>query len=61
MSETFEKKALIVGGGVAGIQAALDIADGGYQVILVNGPRPSAATWFNSPRSFPPWTVPNVS
>ena len=35
MSGSFEKKALIVGGGVAGIQAALDIADGGYQVILV--------------------------
>jgi heterodisulfide reductase subunit A len=29
------KKALVIGGGVAGIQAALDIADGGYQVILV--------------------------
>ncbi|UCB42515.1 MAG: CoB--CoM heterodisulfide reductase iron-sulfur subunit A family protein [Dehalococcoidales bacterium] len=29
------KKVLVIGGGVAGIQAALDIADGGYQVILV--------------------------
>ena len=29
------KKALVIGGGVAGIQAALDIADGGYQVILL--------------------------
>jgi len=29
------KKALVIGGGVAGIQAALDIADGGYEVILV--------------------------
>jgi heterodisulfide reductase subunit A len=29
------KKALVIGGGVAGIQAALDIADGGYQVVLV--------------------------
>jgi len=29
------KRALIVGGGVAGIQAALDIADAGYQVVLV--------------------------
>jgi heterodisulfide reductase subunit A len=28
-------KALVIGGGVAGIQAALDIADGGKQVILV--------------------------
>ncbi|MDI6733413.1 MAG: CoB--CoM heterodisulfide reductase iron-sulfur subunit A family protein, partial [Planctomycetota bacterium] len=29
------KKALVIGGGVAGIQAALDIADGGHQAILV--------------------------
>ncbi len=29
------KKALIIGGGVTGIQAALDIADGGYDVYLV--------------------------
>ena len=29
------KKALVIGGGVAGIQAALDIAEGGQQVILV--------------------------
>ncbi len=30
-----EKKALVIGGGVAGIQAALDIAEAGHQVILV--------------------------
>ena len=29
------KKALVIGGGVAGIQAALDLADTGYQVYLV--------------------------
>lgn len=29
------KRALIIGGGVAGIQAALDIADAGYEVIIV--------------------------
>jgi heterodisulfide reductase subunit A len=27
--------ALVMGGGIAGIQAALDIADAGYQVYLV--------------------------
>jgi len=29
------KRTLIIGGGIAGIQAALDIADNGYEVILV--------------------------
>ena len=29
------RKALVVGGGIAGIQAAIDIADNGYEVILV--------------------------
>lgn len=29
------RRALVIGGGIAGIQAALDIADGGYQVVLV--------------------------
>jgi len=29
------QKALVIGGGVAGIQAALDLADSGYKVILV--------------------------
>lgn len=29
------KRALVIGGGIAGIQSALDIADAGYEVILV--------------------------
>jgi heterodisulfide reductase subunit A len=29
------KRALVIGGGIAGIQAALDIADSGHQVVLV--------------------------
>ncbi|MDP2719967.1 MAG: CoB--CoM heterodisulfide reductase iron-sulfur subunit A family protein [Dehalococcoidia bacterium] len=32
---SMEKKALVIGGGIAGIQAALDIANAGHQVILV--------------------------
>lgn len=35
MEDFITRKALIIGGGVAGIQAALDIADAGYEVILV--------------------------
>jgi heterodisulfide reductase subunit A2 len=30
-----ERRAMVIGGGVAGIQAALDIADAGYEVVLV--------------------------
>ena len=30
-----KKKALVVGGGIAGIQAALDLADSGIKVVLV--------------------------
>lgn len=29
------KRALVIGAGIAGIQAALDIAEGGYEVVLV--------------------------
>jgi len=29
------KRALVIGGGIAGIQAALDIADGGHQVVVI--------------------------
>ncbi len=35
ISAPLTKRVLIIGGGIAGIQAALDIADGGYEVILV--------------------------
>jgi len=29
------KKTMVIGGGIAGIQAALDLADNGYEVIMV--------------------------
>jgi len=29
------KRAMVIGGGIAGIQAALDIADGGHEVVLI--------------------------
>ncbi len=34
--ETYSKRVLIVGAGIAGMQAALDIAGSGYQVVLVD-------------------------
>lgn len=33
--EPMVKRALVIGGGISGIQASLDIADGGYEVVLV--------------------------
>ena len=35
MEVAVTKRSLVVGGGVAGIQAALDLADAGYEVVLV--------------------------
>jgi len=35
LSIPLTKRALVIGGGIAGIQAALDIANGGYEVVLV--------------------------
>ncbi len=35
ISVPITKRALVIGGGISGIQAALDIANGGYEVILV--------------------------
>ena len=55
------KRALVIGGGIAGIQAALDIADAGHQVVLVERSPPSAATWPSSRRPSPPSTAPSAS
>lgn len=47
------KKSLVIGGGVAGIQAALDLADNGYEVALVEK-RPSiGGTMAQLDKTFP--------
>ena len=55
------RKALVLGGGVAGIQAALDLADTGYKVYLVEKSLASAGEWLRSIRLFLLWIVPYVS
>jgi len=34
---------LVEGGGIAGVQASLDLANSGFRVHLIENPRPSAA------------------
>ena len=51
---------LIVGGGIAGIQAALTMANAGKRSIWWNAIPPSAGTWQNSTRPFLPSIVPHV-
>ena len=55
--EPVTKAALIVGGGIAGIQTALTIADAGYPVYLSSGNPPSAGTWRSWTRRSPRSTV----
>jgi len=35
ISVAIDRKVLVIGGGIAGVTAALDLADGGYEVILI--------------------------
>ncbi len=49
---------MVVGGGIAGMQSALDLADAGFYVHLVENHRPSVALWPSWTRRFPPMTAP---
>jgi heterodisulfide reductase subunit A len=48
-----EPSALVIGGGVAGIQAALDLADNGYQVTLVEKQPSIGGTMAQLDKTFP--------
>jgi len=47
------KKTLVIGAGVAGIQAALDLADNGYQVVLVEKSPSIGGTMARLDKTFP--------
>ena len=47
------KKTLVIGGGVAGIQTALDLADNGYQVIMVEKSPSIGGTMARLDKTFP--------
>ena len=55
------KRALVIGGGIAGIQTALDIADAGYEVDIVEKTPTIAAKWRSWIRRSPRWTARPVS
>lgn len=47
------KRTLVIGGGVAGIQAALDLADNGYEVVLVEKNPSIGGTMAQLDKTFP--------
>lgn len=47
------KRTLVIGGGVAGIQAALDLADNGYEVVLVEKRASIGGTMAQLDKTFP--------
>lgn len=47
------KRTLVIGGGVAGIQAALDLADNGYEVVLVEKTPSIGGTMAMLDKTFP--------
>jgi len=51
------KRALVIGGGVAGISAALDLAEQNIPVTLVEKEPTIGGSWHNSTRPFQRWTV----
>jgi len=47
------KRSLVIGGGIAGIQASLDLADNGYEVILVEKSPSIGGTMAHLDKTFP--------
>ena len=57
MSKDVIGTVLVVGGGIAGMQSALDLANSGYYVYLLENPRPSEGLCRNWTKPFPPMTA----
>ena len=55
------KRALIIGGGIAGIQTALDIADAGYEVDIVEKTPSIGGRMSQLDKTFPTLDAPHVS
>ena len=51
------KGVLVIRGGIAGIQASLDLADAGYQSIWLKNHLQLAGEWLSWTRHFQPWTA----
>jgi heterodisulfide reductase subunit A-like polyferredoxin len=47
------RRAMVIGGGIAGIQAALDLADNGYQVVMVEKNPSIGGTMARLDKTFP--------
>jgi heterodisulfide reductase subunit A len=58
MSDRAEKTALVIGGGIAGLEAAITIAGAGHQVILVEKSPQLGGTTRELYSSFPHWENP---
>lgn len=58
MSDRAEKTALVIGGGIAGLEAAITIAGAGHQVILVEKSPQLGGTTRELYSSFPRWENP---
>lgn len=58
MSDKDEKTALVIGGGIAGLEAAATIANAGYQVVLVEKSPQLGGTTRELYSSFPHWENP---
>jgi heterodisulfide reductase subunit A len=59
-SNGFIKKAMVIGGGIAGISASIDIGNAGYEVVLVDKLPSIRGRMLQLSETFPPLTALNA-